>query len=125
MITVTTVSCLQEADAMRLRLETSGIAVFLPDEFLNASIGAGNMFEGVRIQVAEADAPRAREILAIPDASDATNPLRCPTCGSGDVAFLRSWLGAVISFLLAGLFLVRRPVPCACRLCGHTWREAQ
>jgi len=41
MITVATANRLQEADAIRIRLETSGIAVFLPDEFLNASIGAG------------------------------------------------------------------------------------
>ena len=126
MITVATVNSLAEADALRLRLETCGVAVFLPDECLCAAIGAGvGTFGGVRVQVAEADVPRAREILAIQDAPAATKPLRCPKCGSGDVAFLRSWLGAVISFLLAGLFLIRRPVTCACRLCGYKWEDAQ
>ena len=81
MITVATVNSLPEADALRLRLETCGVAVFLPDECLCAAIGAGaGTFGGVRVQVAEADVPRAREILAMPDAPAATKPLRCPMC---------------------------------------------
>lgn len=123
MITVATVNSLQEADALRLRLESSGIAVFLPDEFLCASVGAGaGVFGGVRIQVAEADVARARELLADQDDPAATKTIRCPKCGSGDVAFKRLSLGSTILCLFVCLFWTSPSATCTCQTCGYLWK---
>jgi predicted nucleic-acid-binding Zn-ribbon protein len=122
MITIATVSYLQEADAMRVRLETDGIAVFLPDEFTFASFGTGLI--GVRIQVDEADAARAREILALPDAPATIITSSCPKCGSGDVARKRFSMSAVIQCLLAGFLSSNRPASYTCHACGYTWKAA-
>jgi len=122
MVTIATVNYLQEADAMRVRLETDGIAVFLPDEFTFASFGTGLI--GVRIQVDEADAARAREILAIPDAPADTTFITCPTCGSSDVARRRFSVSAVIQCLLAGFLSSNRPASYTCHACGYTWKAA-
>ncbi len=123
MITVATVNSLQEADAVRVRLEASGIAVFLPDEFLCASVVAGaGAFGGVRIQVDEADAARARELLVDLEAPAGAKTFRCPTCGSVDVACQQLSLVSTLLCLLVCLVGGRPSVTCTCRACGHIWK---
>jgi hypothetical protein len=63
---VTLVKCgsVLEADFLRSRLESEGIAVFVPDENLMAAAGwALNEFGYVRVQVAGHDYEKARELL--------------------------------------------------------------
>lgn len=63
---VTLVSCgkMVEADFLRARLESDGIAVFIPDENLMANAGwALNAYGYIRVQVKPADYEKARELL--------------------------------------------------------------
>lgn len=63
---VTLVSCgtVLEADFVRSRLESEGLAVFIPDENLMANAGwALNEFGYIRVQVSPADYESARELM--------------------------------------------------------------
>jgi hypothetical protein len=63
---VTLVKCgsVLEADFLRARLESEGIAVFIPDENLMAAAGwALNEFGYIRVQVAAQYYEKAREFL--------------------------------------------------------------
>jgi hypothetical protein len=63
---VTLVKCgsVVEADFLRARLESEGMAVFIPDENLMAAAGwALNEFGYVRVQVGAEDYEKARELL--------------------------------------------------------------
>jgi hypothetical protein len=61
MITVQNCSTLMEAEVTQSLLAGSGIKAFLPDEFTAQNIWTAA--DGVRVQVNEEDADRAREIL--------------------------------------------------------------
>ncbi len=63
MITVATYTHLAQADLARTRLADHGIKALIADES-TFTIGYGQVTGGVRLQVAEADGPRALGILA-------------------------------------------------------------
>lgn len=64
MITIATFGRQQDADLARSRIEAAGISVFTPDEAVGGFLGyEGPLVAGVRLQVADTDAPRATEIL--------------------------------------------------------------
>ena len=63
MTTIANFTTLHEADLARMRLETAGIPCFLPQEAEGACVGVVPLIIGYRLQVAEADIPRAAEIL--------------------------------------------------------------
>jgi hypothetical protein len=66
LITVTSCSKPAEALAIRLQLEAAGISVFLADEFtISMDWLLSNAIGGIKVQVAEADVPRACEVLGI------------------------------------------------------------
>lgn len=71
MITVATCTLLVEAQLIRSTLESSGLTVYLPDE---STVGTAPHLAlplgGIRVQVADQDAARAREILAAPPARE-------------------------------------------------------
>src|SRR5438445_5230531 len=55
-----------EALALRLKLEAAGIPVFLADEYTIAMDWLlSNAIGGIKVQVSEADVPRACEVLGI------------------------------------------------------------
>ena len=60
MITLRTCSELEEAEVIKSVLEGSGVAAFVPDE--NSALWS-NAIGGYRVQVDEADADRANEVL--------------------------------------------------------------
>lgn len=75
MITLATFSRLQDADLARARLEAAGInSSFLSEACDVWVLGAAPIVGGVRLQVDEADAERARELLAdvAPSTDDAS-----------------------------------------------------
>ena len=124
MTTVATVTWMEEADALRLRLEGSGIRAFLPDQS-TASVNpfASAWLGGIRVQVADEDVAAAREILAVPPVEEGM--LRCPVCGSDRVTFekfTRRFL--FLSLLLLGLPLCWRRPHCRCLACGALWKPA-
>jgi len=64
MTTIATFGRQQDADFARSRIEAAGIAVFTPDEAVGGFLGyEGPLVAGVRLQVADADATRATEVL--------------------------------------------------------------
>lgn len=70
MVTLAVFPSVQAADLVRVRLEAAGVKVFSPDENVGAFLAyEGPMVAGIRLQVAEADAVRARELLADAGAS--------------------------------------------------------
>ncbi len=74
MTTIATFGRQQDADIARSRIEAAGISVFMPDEAVGGFLGYESpMVAGVRLQVADADAPRATEILKDSQPHDATN----------------------------------------------------
>ena len=66
MITVANCFDLNEALRLKMHLDSAGIAVFIPDEF---SAGAAPHHfltgSGVRLQVAEAQAEEARQVIGL------------------------------------------------------------
>lgn len=63
-VTLETRGTIAEADAVAGQLEAEGIAVFLPDQMQNVSLGA--TYGMVRVQVARENLTAARELLATP-----------------------------------------------------------
>lgn len=126
MVTIATFVNLSEAELTKTHLEGSGIAAFIPDEF----VARNNWFwitalGGVRLQVADSDVERAQEILtsrrAIPEGI--LEIVTCPECSSTEVKqddFLQR--------LALGLFfLFKIPIPFSkrtyvCQKCGHRWK---
>jgi hypothetical protein len=60
MVTLRTCSGLEEAEVIKSVLAGSGVESFVPDE---NSVLWSNAIGGIRVQVEEADAERAREVL--------------------------------------------------------------
>lgn len=71
MVTIRTCSTLPEAHLMQSALAGSGIDSFLPDEnTVQVDWLWTNAIGGIRLQVAEADAARANEVLRQTDLPD-------------------------------------------------------
>src|SRR5438105_9415761 len=65
LVTVGTFTTVGEAEAVRLMLESRGIACFLADaELVPMNRALSNAVGGVKVQVTESDVPRASKILA-------------------------------------------------------------
>ncbi len=69
-VTIRTCKDLQEAELIRSMLEAGGIKAFIPDENA-ASLWPSQVLDtnGVRVQVAADDAPRAKDLLDQEDES--------------------------------------------------------
>ncbi len=94
-VTIATYLSLAEAEPPRLALEEAGIHALATDENMGSLLGT-NMVFGIKLQVAAADAQRAREVLAElesqsgaqgGDADDAEDSddgvtMKCPQCGA-------------------------------------------
>ena len=89
-VTVATYFSLPEAEAVRLALEAEGIHTLATDENIGEML-VPTMFGGIKLQVAAADAARAKEALATlgaesqPQTANADQPdddvsLKCPAC---------------------------------------------
>ena len=110
---------------LRMRLEAGGVPAFLQDEYMvQIDWGASNALGGVRLQIAEEDSERAREIL-----DDIGEPLPedrpvCPACGSLHTA--PDETPRRMSFLSMALlgfpFLFARH-RWKCGDCGQIWNE--
>lgn len=125
MRTIATFSKPEEAHLLRLRLEAGGVAAFLQDENLvQMNWLYSNVIGGVRVQIAEEDVDRAREILAEPPVDP--TPLEmppCPKCHS--TATAPDELPRRLSFLtllLAGFPFLYSTTRWRCSACNHAWK---
>ena len=91
-VTVATYFSLAEAEAVRLALDAEGIQTLATDENIGEML-VPTAFGGIKLQVAAADAEKAREVLATlaaepqpdtaaTDESDEGISLTCPKCGA-------------------------------------------
>ena len=124
---------LSEAIVARGMLESAGIEVFLQDENLvRLDWQVSNFIGGIRLQVNEAEAKSALELLdqpvpeSIPFAGwgEFEQP-RCPRCGSVEITFEGAERGAAV----AGLWMIGLPLPTGpktwlCANCGARWENS-
>jgi hypothetical protein len=122
------------AHLAQLHLETQGIASIILDENMATTLVA-TAVGGIKLQVRESDATRARELLRR-DVVAVRNEggdegIACPHCGSTDTVAIRrpSWTLLVAATIATfGLILIALPwllaVPARwrrCLKCGHGW----
>jgi DNA-directed RNA polymerase subunit M/transcription elongation factor TFIIS len=125
MITLATVSSLLEADMLCMKLESTGIKTFIPDQS-TTSIQPfySNAIGGIRIQIDESDLSRARELLRDELPQAAKGLFECPECKSDAVRYEKvSKRFAFLTLLLIGIPLLWFKRQCKCEACGHKWKE--
>ena len=126
MLTVATFSKPEEAHMLRLRLEAGGVPAYIQDEnMVQTDWLYSNAIGGVRVQIDEDDADRAKEILQDPgiEAEPAQMPA-CPDCASTNTA--PDELPRRLSFLsmmLAGIPFLFSKTRWKCTDCKHVWNE--
>ena len=122
-VTVATNLQAMEAHLLRGRLEAEGIRCWVDDENI-ASVNPmyGLATGGVKVNVAEEDAPQAVRLLYGEDLAEAQYPI-CPACGSTEVGANKTpliWL-LVLTLLTFGLFLSLGYKKHQCVHCGARW----
>ncbi len=123
---------LSEAIVARSLLESASIVVYLYDENLvRLDWQISNLIGGIRLQVEEADAEAANDLLdqPVPDPiqfepEEEFSQPHCPRCGSIDILFE----GASRAAALTSLYLVGLPMPPGretwlCNACGARWED--
>ena len=129
---------LSEAIVARSLIESAGIVVYLRDENLvRLDWQLSNFIGGIRLQVEEADAAVAADLLnqPVPEVIPFEGPFdsskpeflqpHCPQCGSIDITFE----GASRAAPLASLFVLGLPLPPGrktwlCQICGARWEDS-
>ncbi|AXC10679.1 hypothetical protein ACPOL_1331 [Acidisarcina polymorpha] len=131
-VTVRRYRDLSEAIVARSLLESAGIPVYLRDENLvRLEWQISNFIGGIRLQVEQANAGAAAELLnqPIPDTvafgqeAVFAQPV-CPQCGSRDITFE----GSSRSAALTSLYLLAMPLPLGketwrCNSCDARWQD--
>lgn len=116
-----------QADLAGARLAAEGIPFFLKDAH-TVSINwlYSTALGGVKLQVLDADADRARAVLAALDSDplppEETTPLHCPRCrGELLQKVVRGRLWSLLAWVFLGLPLLWPWRRLKCLACGHVW----
>ncbi len=132
LVTVDTAYNSIEADLMKSRLEAEGISVFLLGEYHVQLLWLhSNAIGGIKVQVKESDADRARSLIRLLKESQLEiepekEKVQCPNCGSSDIRLKRkSWRIAFLTFFLCQIPLPFRRNIALCNSCGHKWKSFQ
>ncbi|MCX6853679.1 MAG: DUF2007 domain-containing protein [Verrucomicrobia bacterium] len=124
MLTIAKFSKVEEAHMLRLRLEAGGVRAFIPDEnVVQMHWLYSNAIGGVRVQIAEDDFDRAKEILEDPGIEPENTVMpACPQCQSTNTApdELPRRL-SFLSLLLLGFPFMYSKTKWKCGQCGHVW----
>jgi len=126
MLTVATFSKPEEAHMLRLRLEAGGVPAYIQDEnMVQTDWLYSNAIGGVRVQIDEEDADRAKEILQDPGIEgEPVGMPACPKCSSTNTA--PDELPRRLSFLslmLSGIPFLFSKTRWRCTQCTHAWNE--
>ena len=126
MLTVATFSKPEEAHMLRLRLEAGGVPAYIQDEnMVQTDWLYSNAIGGVRVQIDEDDADRAKEILHDPGIEgELVGMPVCPKCTSTSTA--PDELPRRLSFLsmmLTGIPFLFSKTRWRCACCRHGWNE--
>ncbi len=126
MLTVASFSKPEDAHLLRLRLEAGGVPAFIQDEnMVQTDWLVSNAIGGVRVQIADEDADRAKEILQDPGIDDASAVMAvCPYCNSTETApdELPRRL-SFLSLLLTGFPFLFSKTRWRCGTCNRVWNE--
>jgi hypothetical protein len=126
-----------DAHIFRGRLEADGVPAFVTDDIVIGMRWYLSLaFGGVRVQVPNAYAARAAQILE--DAESGTfeaelvevfgdiDLRRCPKCSSANVrrrpSLVEFLIGIGLTFMNAGKVVANR---CTCRVCGTRWTDTR
>ncbi len=119
-----------EADLLKSRLEAEGISVsLLGDNLIHMNWLYSRAIGGIRIQVQERDAGRAKEIIRLLDDSQleisfGKGAVNCPNCGSADIRLKkRAWKIAFVAFFFFCIPLPFRKNIAVCNSCGYRWKS--
>jgi hypothetical protein len=126
MLTVATFIKPEDAHMLRLRLEAGGVPAYIQDEnMVQTDWLYSNAIGGVRVQIAEDDVARAKEILQDPgiEAEPVGMPA-CPKCSSTNTALdeLPRRL-SFLSLMLTGFPFQFSKTRWRCNQCRHSWNE--
>lgn len=141
-VTVATFGLPVDAHMARTQLESAGIKSQLADEHVvSANWFYGNAVGGVRLQVAEAELARAREVLRVsgevevdwasvdPSWSDeereeAAPSVGCPRCQCADLSYEPFDRRLIfLSILLLGIPIPFMSRKWRCDRCGYEWKN--
>lgn len=120
------------AKLAKIKLDTEGIDCFLAGEnFVSTYWLLANAEGGVKLQVRQADAEKALDIIehnqpveaAEDDLPEDPADLRCPKCNSKDIEYEQFSR----KFFYLSILLLRFPLPFLkksykCKNCGHSWK---
>ncbi len=128
MQTIATFYTHQQADLLRIRLESNGIRVFLKDEFTGSIAAFAIAAGGIKVQIPEEDISAVRELLETDqELKDIIVPksARCPNCSSIDISRQGKHSASFMIFaiLCFGLpFMFYAPI-FECNKCRHSWKK--
>lgn len=137
LVTVRRYRDLSEAIVARSLLESAGMRVELRDENLvRLDWQVSNFIGGIRLQVEEADAATATELLdqPVPETIEFAGPFdaskpefaqpHCPQCGSLEITFEGASRGAALTSLyVLGLPMPPGPETWVCGSCCARWED--
>jgi len=111
----------EDAHLAASKLEGSGVRAWLRDE-ATASLYwfYSNAIGGVKIEVAEEDVERAREILDL--APEQSALLQCPHCGSEHTRMRQMNLISALALIFLNLILPQRKHRTDCLDCGKSFQ---
>jgi hypothetical protein len=131
LVTAMTFSTLWEAEMALSRLVSEEIPAYLKDgETVNMNWLLSNAIGGVKVQVAEADLTRAREVLSTPCTSEewedygSVDTVTCPRCKNQDIRYVvrgRRW--TFLTWVLFGIPLLWPGKRLYCGKCGFKWKQ--
>ncbi len=101
-------------------LQGSGVEAWLRDEATaNLYWLYSNAIGGVKVEVADEDVERAREILELP--KEASGLLKCPKCDSENIKLRQMNLLFALGLIFLSLILPHRKNKADCLDCGESF----
>mgnify|MGYP005855037097 CR=1 FL=1 len=111
---------MEDAHLAVSKLEGSGVEAWLRDEATaNLYWLYSNAIGGVKVEVADEDVERAREILELP--KEASGLIQCPHCGSEHTSVRQMNLLFALGLIFLNLILPHRKNKADCLDCGETF----
>lgn len=111
---------MEQAHLAVSKLEGSGVQAWLRDEATaNLYWLYSNAIGGVKVEVAEEDVERAREVLELP--KEASGLIQCPHCGSENIKVRQMNLFFALGFIFLSLILPHRKFKADCHECGENF----
>lgn len=112
---------LEDAHLAVSKLEGSGVSAWLRDEATaNLYWFYSNAIGGVKVEVAEEDIDRAREILELP--KEDSGIITCPQCGSQNVRMRQMNLLFALGIIFLNLILPHRKFRADCLECRESFK---